>query len=130
MKRDWLASFPWPAIVEINRLLCLPKGALHRETSDGFEATRALWESSHWRVMSFAEATELCRRCHRLAPFCNFNGNTFVAVIREVIAGLSLPAAQATVLRSLAGHIVAGIATAEEQRAFTDTLDHLSPNED
>lgn len=129
MNRDWLAAFPWPAIVEINRLLCLPKGALHRRTSDGFEATRALWESNHRRVMSFAEATELCRQCHRLAPFCNFNGNTFVAVIREVIAGLSLPAAQATILRSLAGHIVAGIATVEEERAFTEVLKQLSRDE-
>lgn len=129
MKRDWLASFPWPAIVEINRLLCLAKGALHRATSDGFEATRTLWEQNHRRVMSFADATELCRRCHRLAPFCNFNGNTFVAVIREVITGLSLPAAQATILRSLAGHIVAGIATAEEQRAFMEILTHISVDE-
>lgn len=79
--------------------------------------------------MSFAEATNLCRRCHRLAPFCSFNGNTFVAVIRDLIGGLSLPAAQAATLRTVAGHIVAGIATAEEERAFTEVLTHLSPDE-
>ncbi|HAB18529.1 MAG TPA: hypothetical protein DCE44_19070 [Verrucomicrobiales bacterium] len=76
--------------------------------------------------MTLAEATDLCRRCHRLAPFCNFNGNTFVAVIRRVIAGLTLPPDRAAALRSLAGHIVAGTATAEEQAAFDSVIDELS----
>jgi hypothetical protein len=76
--------------------------------------------------MTLAEATDLCRRCHQLAPFCNFNGNTFVAVIRRVIAGLNLPPDQAAALRSLAGHIVAGTATPEEQAAFAATLDRMS----
>ncbi len=126
MKRAWLSSFPWPFIVEINRQICLPKGALHRETTDGYETTRTLWEASYLVEMSLAEATELCRRCHRLAPFCNFNGNTFVAVIRELIAALPLPPDQATLLRSLAGHIVAGIATPEEQAAFQTVLSEIA----
>jgi hypothetical protein len=78
--------------------------------------------------MTLAEATDLCRRCHQLAPFCNFNGNTFVAVIRKVVATLPLPPDQATAVRSLAGHIVAGTATTEEQRAFSLLLDRLSAN--
>ena len=126
MKRAWLAPFTWPVIVETNRQLCLPKGALHAPTSDGFEPTRRLWESLHRSEMTLAEATDLCRRCHQLAPFCNFNGNTFVAVIRCVIAGLNLPPDQAAALRSLAGHIVAGTATPEEQAAFAATLDRMS----
>jgi hypothetical protein len=86
----------------------------------------ALWESTYRQPLTFAEVTDLCRRCHRLAPFCNFNGNTFVTIIRKVIGSLPLPADQVTVLRSLAGHIVAGIATAEEQRAFAEVLTKLS----
>ncbi len=76
--------------------------------------------------MTLADATNLCRRCHQLAPFCNFNGNTFVAVIRKVVATLPLPPDQATAVRSLAGHIVAGTATTEEQRAFAELLDRLA----
>ena len=125
MRRGWLHPFTWAVIVETNRQLCLPKGALHKPTSDGYEPTRQLWETLHRTEMTLAEATDLCRRCHRLAPFCNFNGNTFVAVIRRVIADLALPAAQAAALRSLAGHIVAGTARSEEQAAFAETLDQL-----
>ncbi|HNQ87698.1 MAG TPA: hypothetical protein PKM73_03580 [Verrucomicrobiota bacterium] len=127
MKCAWLAPFTWPVIVETNRQLCLPKGALHKPTSDGYEPTRQLWEARHRTEMSLAEATDLCRRCHRLAPFCCFNGNTFVAVIRRVLTGLALPPEQAAALRSLAGHIVAGTATPEEQATFGELLNRLAP---
>ncbi len=126
MKRAWLEPFTWAVIVETNRQLCLPTGALHRPTSDGYQPARELWESRHRTEMTLAEATDLCRRCHQLAPFCNFNGNTFVAVIRRVIADLELPPDQAAALRSLAGHIVAGTATPEEQAAFGEILDQLT----
>ena len=129
MKRPWLLPFTWAVIVETNRQLCLPKGALHKPTSDGYEQTRRLWESLYQLEMTLAEATDLCRRCHRLAPFCNFNGNTFVAVIRKVVTTLSIAREQAVVLRSLAGHIVAGIATPEEQDAFGELLNHISFSE-
>jgi len=126
VKRAWLAPFAWAVIVETNRQLCLPKGALHKPTSDGYDATRQLWKSRHRAEMTLAEAADLCRRCHQLSPFCNFNGNTFVAIIRRVIAGLNLPPDQAAALRSLAGHIVAGTATPEEQTAFAGILDRLN----
>jgi hypothetical protein len=126
MKQAWLKPFTWAVIVETNRQLCLPKGALHKPTSDGFEVTRQLWESRHCAELTLAEAADLCRQCHRLAPFCNFNGNTFVAVIRKVIGSLPLPAEQSVVLRSLTGHIVAGTATPEEQREFEVILNRLS----
>jgi hypothetical protein len=125
VKRAWLQPFTWAVIVETNRQLCLPKGALHKPTSDGYEPTRQLWESLYRTQMTLAEVTDLCRRCHRLAPFCNFNGNTFVAVIRRIITDLALPPDQAAALRSLAGHIVAGTATLEEQTAFGEILDQL-----
>jgi len=129
MKKEWLAPFTWPVIVETNRQLCLPKGALHQRTSDGYEPSRRLWEGSHPSAMTLSEATDLCRRCHQLAPFCNFNGNTFVAVIRKVVSAIPLSADQAAVLRSLTGHIVAGIATPEEQQAFHDVLTRLAHSE-
>jgi len=125
VKSPWLEPFTWTVIVETNRQLCQPKGALHKPTSDGYEPTRQLWESFHRTEMTLAEATDVCRRCHQLAPFCNFNGNTFVAVIRRVIARIPLTPEQAAALRSLAGHIVAGTATPEEQTAFNNVMDQL-----
>lgn len=130
MKRAWLQPFTWTVIVETNRQLCLPKGALHKPASDGYEPTRQLWESLHHTGMTLAEATDLCRRCHQLAPFCDYNSDTFVVVIGRVIAGLDLPDDQAAALRSLAGHIVAGIATLEEQRMFAQVLESITVLDD
>lgn len=106
-------------------MLCAAKNALHKPTSDGHAATQALWESRHNESMSLNEAADLCRRCHRMAPFCFYNGNTFAAVMRDVVRTLNLPAEQAFILRSLAGHIVAGVATEEEVRAFREFSDGL-----
>lgn len=128
MKRAWLQPFTWSVIVETNRQLCLPKGALHKPTSDGYEPTRQLWESRHIIEMTLSDATDLCRRCHQLAPFCSFNGNTFVAVIRKVLSALRIPVDQASALRSLAGHIVAGTALPGEQTAFAVLLDRIAAN--
>jgi hypothetical protein len=125
MTRAWLKPFTWAVIIETNRQLCLPKGVLHKPTTDGYESARRLWESSHATEMTLTEAIDVCRRCHQLAPFCNFNGNTFVAVIRRVIAGLNLAPGKAAAGRSLAGHIVAGTATPDEQAAFSTLLNRI-----
>jgi hypothetical protein len=77
--------------------------------------------------MRLDEAVDLCRRCHRKAPFCFYNGNTFASIIALVIRKLSLPPEQAYITRSLAGHIVAGVATDEEVRAFREFCDEMEP---
>jgi hypothetical protein len=116
----WLALFTWELVTAQNAVLCQAKNALHSPTSDGHEKTKRLWESRHREPMPLDEAVELCRRCHRQAPFCFFNGNTFVSIIALVIKRLELPAEKAVVVRSLAGHIVAGVATDVEEKAFRE----------
>lgn len=69
-------------------------------------------------MMGLHEMIETCRKCHRLAPFTNYNGNTFAAIARSLLDTLQLPAETASVIRSLAGHIVAGVASDEETEAF------------
>jgi hypothetical protein len=123
--RAWLAPYSWDFVTAQNAVLCQAKNALHKPTSDGHDATRQLWEEKRARPMNLDEAVDLCRRCHRMAPFCFYNGNTFVAIIRDVVLGLSLPADQAHVVRSLAGHIVAGVSTGEEERAFREFCESL-----
>jgi hypothetical protein len=120
MQRAWLAPFTWEMVTAQNAVLCQAKNALHKPTSDGHDATKRLWETRHREPMPLAEAVELCRRCHRLAPFCFYNGNTFASIIAVVIKKLELPAERAFVVRSLAGHIVAGVATSEEEQAFKE----------
>lgn len=111
-------------------VLCAQKNALHKPTSDGHATTKALWDSSHATAMTLAEAADLCRQCHRLAPFCFYNGNTFAAIIRDVIETLSAELSQDAqlkfIIRSLAGHIVAGVATDEEAKAFQEFSDSLT----
>ena len=118
--RPWLALFDWGIVTAQNMVLCEAKSALHKPTSDGHDATKALWDSRHAAAMSLGDAVDLCRRCHRMAPFCFYNGNTFASIVRLVIKKLDLPEERAVVVRSLAGHIVAGVATAEEERAFRE----------
>ena len=115
---SWLADYNWDFVTAQNMLLCQAKNALHKPTSDGHDETKALWESRHHEPMGLDEAVDLCRRCHRLAPFCFYNGNTFAAIIRDVIAQQSLAPELISIVRSLAGHIVAGVATDEEEKAF------------
>ena len=119
-KRGWLTPYSWEFITAQNAALCQAKNALHKPTSDGHAATQELWESMHQTDITLEEAVELCRRCHRMAPFCFYNGNTFAAIIRDVVMQLNVKEAQKIVLRSLAGHIVAGVASEEEVRAFRD----------
>lgn len=114
----WLAEYPWDFVVAQNAALCAARQALHKSTSDGYEPARNLWESRYSQRMGLRDAVEICRLCHELAPFCFYNGNTFVAIIRDVIGKLPLSEEQGYLVRSLAGHIVAGVADGSEQEAF------------
>ena len=123
--RAWLADFTWEMVTAQNAVLCQAKNALHKPTSDGHEATKHLWDASHLEVMRLDQAVDLCRRCHRMAPFCFYNGNTFASIIAVVVRRLDLPAGQSYVVRSLAGHIVAGVATDAEVVGFRQFCDEL-----
>ncbi len=128
--RPWLEPFTWSAVITQNAVLCAAKNALHKPTSDGYDLTKALWENRHREPMALGEAVDLCRQCHRMAPFCLYNGNTFSSVIALVLRRLDLPPEEAQIVRSLAGHIVAGVASDEETaafRSFCSTLDPGSP---
>jgi hypothetical protein len=125
--KAWLKDVDWGLIVDINKELCAPKNALHKATSDGYEETKGLWERNHAKEMGLGEAVELCRKCHRLAPFCNYNGNTFVAVIRDIINGVSkFSPEERAIARSLAGHLVAGTAQPGEEDQFRVLLCQLN----
>lgn len=123
--RPWLESFTWDMVTAQNEVLCRAKNALHKPTSDGHEPTKTLWNAEHTQPMTLDAAVDLCRRCHRMAPFCFYNGNTFASIIALVIRHMNLPPEQAVVVRSLAGHIVAGVASEEEVRAFREFCESL-----
>src|SRR5262245_18364028 len=116
MKRRWLKDWPWETVVTINSGLCKEKNALHQATSDGYRSAHKLWEPSRARELTLRETLDICRQCHKLAPFCFYNGNTFVAIGRTMIQGLlkKLSPANAHAFRSVVGHYIAGTAGADE----------------
>lgn len=86
------------------------KNAFHGPTSDGYEAAKVKWEEVYKQKLNLFEACSFLREMHRIAPFCFFNGNTFVSIIRNAIAGLlsDLSPLEAVTFRSVVGHYVAG----------------------
>lgn len=124
MKRRWLKDWPWETVVVINAGLCKEKNALHHPTSDGYQPARELWESSRTRELTLRKALDICRECHKLAPFCFYNGNTFVAIGRTLIQALlrKMSPLEAQAFRSVVGHYIAGTAGAEELRKALEKL--------
>ena len=126
MLKTWLAEFPWESVVALNAQLCAAKQALHKPTSDGDDAAHLLWEKLYSQEMGLDEAVEICRRCHRIAPFCFFNGNTFAAIARTCIVSASnLSSTDQYLLKNIVGHIVAGTATPEEEQQFRTLLQKI-----
>jgi hypothetical protein len=125
--RPWLTPFDWDFVLEINRGLCKQKHALHKPTSDGYAPAKSLWEQNQTRDLSLMDALDVCLRCHRLAPFCFYNGNTFAAIARDFVAELApgLSPDKVHILRSIAGHIVAGTATEVERKQLDAMLAKL-----
>lgn len=116
MKAMWFEDWPWDSVVTINPTLCQEKGALHQMTSTGGEKAKKLWDSVQTRELALREAIEILRVCHHLAPFCFYNGNTFVAIGRIMIHQVmsTLPPDKAFGFRSIVGHYIAGTTGADE----------------
>ncbi|MBW8863981.1 MAG: hypothetical protein JF609_03475 [Verrucomicrobia bacterium] len=121
--KNWLQVVPWEVVVSINAVLCDARKALHKPTSDGYQPAKELWEQNRPKKLTIAEVLELGFRCHRLAPFCNYNGNTFVTIVKTLLQEElnHMPADRAQIFRSIAGHIVAGTAT-EVEREQLDAI--------
>ena len=127
MPKAWLAEFPWEGVVALNAQLCAAKQALHKPTSDGYDDASLLWEKSYAREMGLNEAVELCRKCHRIAPFCFFNGNTFAAIARTcIVSDSGLSSTDQYLLKNIVGHLVAGTAKSEEEQQFRVLMQKLT----
>ena len=108
-------------VERLNAALCQRQNVVHKPTSDGYEPARSLWESHYSQELSLERALLIAYECHCLAPFCFFNGNTFVAVVRQMIEPILAQVApddpnKAAQFRSVVGHFVAGTEGMEELR--------------
>ena len=124
LNRNWLLAVPWESVAAINAALCEARNALHKPTSDGYAPAKDLWERSRKKELPLAELLHLGYQCHRLAPFCNYNGNTFVTIVKTLLDSelKRLPADKAFILRSIAGHIAAETATEIERKQLDEII--------
>jgi hypothetical protein len=123
MTKLWLDAWPWETVVTINAGLCKEKNALHKPTPEGYERARQVWEESRPNHLSLRQALEICRRCHKISPFCFYNGNTFAAIGRILVQDVlrKLSPAKAHAFRSVVGHYIAGTAgNAELEQALEE----------
>jgi hypothetical protein len=108
--KKWLEPIPWDVVEFINQSACTRGQAQFGHTSDGYAPAKQPWEQGMTREMSLEEALGICLKCYRLAPFLNFNGNTFAgiakAMVREILPHLGPKLSQA--FESVVGHYVAG----------------------
>ncbi len=63
--RPWMALFDGDIVTAQNMVLCEAKTAVYKPTSDGDDATKALWDSQHTAAMGLEELVDLFRRAHR-----------------------------------------------------------------
>ena len=116
MNKLWLEDWPWDSVVTINAGLCKKRNALHKPTSEGHDLAKKIWEESRLIHLSLRRTLEICRRCHKLSPFCFYNGNTFAAIGRIIIQDVlrKMPPVKAQAVRSVVGHYIAGTAGEDE----------------
>jgi hypothetical protein len=125
MTQQWLKDWPWQTVVTINEALCQEKKALHEPTSDGYDPAKELWECALRRELTLRETMDICRQCHKLAPFCFYNGTTFAAIGRTIIQDVfkKLPPVKAHALQSVVGHYIAGTAGSDELAKVLSNFD-------
>lgn len=108
-EQNWLSLFTWNDIVKINAAEC-QKGKVEHRLMPGSQKAMTVWESNQKMKISLKQALDICRVCHKLAPFQFFNGNTFTFLARNIISDLihHLPSTKAHTFRSCVAHYVAG----------------------
>jgi hypothetical protein len=118
--KNWLQIVPWEAVVP--SMLRFAKPA--RPCTNPRPTVMLRQKNYGNGTLSLPEVFQIGFQCHRLAPFCNYNGNTFVTIIKTLLDDVlkGLPADKAHILRSIAGHIVAGTATDIEQKQLDSLL--------
>jgi hypothetical protein len=118
--KPFLASTSWDILEEINTALCRVGGYQAGRTSDGYAPAQKLWGKKHADLLTFLQVADLCRECHRLAPFLFLNGNTFASCARIALEPAldKLEPTQRVATRAALGHYIAGTLSRDELLAI------------
>jgi hypothetical protein len=76
------------------------------------------------QILSFEEAIDFLRSCHRKAPFLFFNGNTFADIGRQLSAAAfaDLPQSRRREVTSAIAHYIAGVLDRESMVEIVESL--------
>jgi hypothetical protein len=121
----FIKNWDWQSVIRINRGTCERGGAQHGLNSETSTACATEWEAQRTRVVTLGETLDFLKRCHRLAPFLFFNGNTFAAIGRELGRALfsDLPPTRNREVASAIAHYIAGVL---DRDVMTKIVDELS----
>jgi hypothetical protein len=120
----FVKNWDWQSVVRINRGACERGGAQHGLNSETAAACAGEWEAQRVRVVTLGDTFDFLKRCHRLAPFLFFNGNTFAAIGRESTRVLfsDLPPARNREVASAVAHYIAGVLDRESMVEVVEGL--------
>lgn len=120
----FIKNWNWQSVVRINEGTCERGRAQHGLNTETASACAAEWETRRQETLSLGDTIDFLRRCHRLAPFLFFNGNTFAAIGRELTRALfsDLPPVRNRELTSSVAHYIAGVLDRDAMVEIIKTL--------
>jgi hypothetical protein len=125
-KKRWLEPYPWEIVTYLNYQAC-KAGTRKYAVLEIHDSIQQQWEQRLTQDQTLREAIEICRECHRSAPFRFFNGNTFTAVARSLVQEIckELEEVEAHLFRGAVEHYVAGTIAPEDFDAIYRSIDRM-----
>lgn len=120
----FIKNWDWQSVVRINRGTCERGQAQHGLNREAGGACEEEWEARRRETLTLGETLDFLKRCHRLAPFLFFNGNTFAAIGRQLAVALfsELPTVRQREVASAIAHYIAGVLDRESMFEIVESL--------
>lgn len=120
----FIKNWDWQSVVRINRGTCERGRAQHGLNSEAGKTCEEEWEAKRDATLTLEETLDFLKRCHRLAPFLFFNGNTFAAIGRQLAVALfsELPTVRQREVASAIAHYIAGVLDRESMIEIVESL--------
>jgi hypothetical protein len=127
-RAQFFKNWSWELVISLNRGACERGKAQHGFNRETQEAVADEWQGKRSETLSFLEAVDFLRSCHRGAPFLFFNGNTFADIGRRLSAALlaELPPVRLREATSAVAHYVAGVLDREAMIEIVEGLCRVS----
>jgi hypothetical protein len=123
-RAKFLKNWSWELVIGFNQGACERGRAQHGFNRETQEATAREWGEKQQQILSFEEAIDFLRSCHRRAPFLFFNGNTFADIGRQLSAAAfaDLPQTRRREVTSAIAHYIAGVLDRDSMVEIVESL--------